>query len=208
MQSYPVLILGLLAWLAPIDAARAGPCDDLQAKVCADAKDGEGCARFVGDQLRGSTGEQLSGLPRLMACRMVLDDRSTLDDLGQRVKAAEDPAADVVGVWGIDLERTMHADAKMRDMPEDAKRQAMTQARAFLGNMSFEFTADGHAIAKMGDKAERSTFRVTRREGDTLTIEMVEGAGAQAKKETLTFIVDGDRLTMKQGSQTLVLKRR
>ena len=113
----------------------------------------------------------------------------------------------LVGKWGINLEATMAADPKMKEMPEDAKKKAMEQAKAFLGNMSFEFTKDGQAIAKMGDKEEKSTYKVTKTEGNTLTIEMTEGEGDKAKKETMTFTIDGDSLTMKQGNQTLVLKK-
>lgn len=113
----------------------------------------------------------------------------------------------IVGKWGMDLEATMSADPKMKDMPEDAKKQAMEQAKAFLGNMSFEFTKDGQAIAKMGDKEEKSSYKITKAEGNTLTIEMTEGEGDKAKKEEMTFTVEGDKLTMKQGNQTLVLKR-
>jgi len=117
------------------------------------------------------------------------------------------PEDKIIGKWTIDLEATMAADEKMKEMPEEAKKQAMEQAKAFLGNMSFEFTKDGQAIAKMGDKEEKSTYKVTKAEGSTLTVEMTEGEGDKAKKETMTFTIDGDNLTMKQGNQTLVLKK-
>lgn len=117
------------------------------------------------------------------------------------------PEDKIIGKWTIDLEATMAADEKMKEMPEEAKKQAMEQAKAFLGNMSFEFTKDGKAIAKMGDKEETSTFTVKKAEGNTVTVEMTEGEGDKAKKEEMTFTVDGGKLTMKQGKQTLVLKK-
>lgn len=117
------------------------------------------------------------------------------------------PEEAVIGRWTIDLEATMAADPKMREMPADAKREAMKQAKAFLGSMSFEFTRSGTAIARMGDKEERSSYRIVGVDGNTLDIRMTEGSGAKMRSEQMTFVVDGSRLTMRQGNQTLVLTK-
>lgn len=114
----------------------------------------------------------------------------------------------IVGVWGIDLEASMAEDPKFKEMPEDQKKQAMEAAKAFMGSMSFEFTKDGKAVAKMGEKEEKGTYTVKKVEGDTVTIEMKQGEGDKAKAEEMTVTVSGDKLIMAQGKQKFVLKKK
>lgn len=139
----------------------------------------------------------------------------------EAAKAPEAPAAPVeaapaagaaggealVGKWGIDLEATMAEDPNMKNMPEEQKAQAMQTAQAFLGSMSFEFTGDGKAIARMGDKEEIGNYTVKSTEGDTLTLEMKSGEGDMAKTEEMKIQVTGGKLIMSQGEQKMVLKK-
>ncbi|MEZ4432797.1 MAG: hypothetical protein R3F65_10315 [bacterium] len=113
----------------------------------------------------------------------------------------------LVGKWGIDLEATMAEDPNMKNMPEEQKAQAMQTAQAFLGTMSFEFTNDGKAIARMGDKEEIGNYTVKSTEGDTLTLEMKSGEGDMAKTEEMKIQVTGGKLIMSQGEQKMVLKK-
>lgn len=125
----------------------------------------------------------------------------------KEAKAAAGGADAIVGKWTIDLEATMAEDPKMKDMPQEQKDQAMKAAAAFLSNMSFEFTKDGKAIAKMGDKEEAGAYTVKSVAGDTLTIEMKQGEGDAAKTEEMQVKVMGDKLLMSQGPQKFVLKK-
>jgi hypothetical protein len=113
----------------------------------------------------------------------------------------------LVGKWTIDLEATMAEDPKMKDMPQDQKDQAMKAAEAFMKEMSFEFTADGKAIARMGEKEELGAYTIKSTEGDTMTIEMKQGEGDMAKVDEMKVQVVGDKLVMSQGEQRFVLKK-
>lgn len=208
MRLYPVVALTLLAGLVPIDRARAGVCDALHAKVCAGAPDADACARFVGEHLRGDAGERLSGLQRLMACRLVLDDRNTLADLAARAVRLGDPAVTLIGRWGLDVHQTMATDPKMSALSDDEKREAAARAEEMLGEMWFEFTESGEATTAMGDRVERSGYAIIGRDGNRLTVITVEESGETVVTERMTFIVEAQRLVVSKGEQTIVLRRR
>lgn len=118
------------------------------------------------------------------------------------------PEDKIVGVWTMDLQATMAEDPKMKDMPEAEKETAMKAAEAFLKDMSFEFTKDGKAIAKLGDKEETGTYTIKKAEGDTLTIEMTSGEGEKVRNQEMMVTVKGDQLHMAQGEQKFILKRK
>ena len=117
------------------------------------------------------------------------------------------PEQQIIGKWTIDLEATMAGDPKMKDLPDDQKAKAMEAAKAFLGNMSFEFTADGKAIAKMGDKAEESTYTVKASEGNVVTLEMKSKKDDKEKVEEVKVTVMDGKLEMAQDKQKFVLKK-
>lgn len=117
------------------------------------------------------------------------------------------PEDKIVGKWAVDVESTVAAEPKAKEMPEEEKAKLIEQTKAFLGNASFEFTKDGKFIAKMGDKEESVAYKVVKTEGNTVTIETTQGEGEAAKTEQGTITVEGDKLTMKQGNMTMVLKK-
>ena len=118
------------------------------------------------------------------------------------------PEDKIIGTWTVDIDATMAEDPKMKEMPEEQKEQAKKAAEAFLSNMSFEFTKDGQAIAKMGDKEQKGAFTIKKTEGDTLTLDMTSGEGENVRTQEMTVTVKGDQLHMAQGEQKFVLKKK
>lgn len=113
----------------------------------------------------------------------------------------------LVGKWTIDIQATMAEDPKVKDMPEAEKEQAMKAAEAFMTGMSFEFTADGKAISRMGDKEDIGAYTIKSTEGDTMMLEMKQGEGDMAKVEEMKVQVMGDKFIMSQGEQRVVFKK-
>lgn len=119
------------------------------------------------------------------------------------------PEDKIVGTWTVDIDATLAGDPKMKDMPEEQKEQAKKATEAFFSNMSFEFTKDGQATSKMGEKEQKGTFVIKKTEGDTLTLDMTSGEGESVKTQEMVLTVKGDQLHMTgQGGQQIVLKRK
>ena len=71
------LLIGLLVALVP-SLSWAGACDTLTKKVCPAGADIATCGAFVDTKIVDAAGKVLTGVPRLTACKLVLDDAETL----------------------------------------------------------------------------------------------------------------------------------
>lgn len=78
-------LIALLLMSTP--ALASNPCDDLVLAICP-ASDVLGqCVAFVDNEMRGPDGKAMTGVNRLMGCKLVLDDDSTLADYKVRMQA-------------------------------------------------------------------------------------------------------------------------
>lgn len=112
-------------------------------------------------------------------------------------------AADkLVGKWGIDVEKLGEIE-EIKKMPEDQRKAAIEMAKGFATSMSFEFTKDKMIMEAMGQKKE-GTYKVTKTEGDKLTIE----ASLEGKTETLEAEIKGDGVILGKGKEKFALKRK
>ncbi len=112
-------------------------------------------------------------------------------------------AADkLVGKWGIDVEKLGEIE-EIKKMPEDQRKAAIEMAKGFATSMSFEFTKDKMIMEAMGQKKE-GTYKVTKAEGDKLTIE----ATLEGKTETLEAEIKGDGVVLGKGKEKFALKRK
>lgn len=112
-------------------------------------------------------------------------------------------AADkLVGKWGIDVEKLGEIE-EIKKMPEDQRKAAIEMAKGFATSMSFEFTKDKMIMDAMGKKVE-GTYKVTKTEGDKLTIE----ATLDGKTETLEAEIKGDGVILGKGKEKFTLKRK
>jgi hypothetical protein len=81
MRSLAILMLLTTPALAE------NPCEALARAVCpADDQLGQ-CMSFVDSEMRGPDGKAMSGVNRLMGCKLVLDDEATLGDYRARMRA-------------------------------------------------------------------------------------------------------------------------
>lgn len=71
------LLIGLLIALTPA-LSHAGACDTLTKKVCPAGADAAECGAFVDTKMVDADGKLLTGVPRLMACKLALDDAETV----------------------------------------------------------------------------------------------------------------------------------
>jgi len=70
-------LIGLLVAIIP-GLSWAGACDTLTKKVCPIGADIAECGAFVDTKIVDAEGKALTGVPRLTACKLVLDDAETL----------------------------------------------------------------------------------------------------------------------------------
>jgi hypothetical protein len=128
--------------------------------------------------------------------------------VGLLVVGCSKPADKIVGTWTIDVEATLKADPKTKDMkPDDLKKQ-VEMAKKFMGEMTFEFTKDGKMVAAFGKEKKEGTYTVKATEGNTVTLETKTKEGDKVKEEELKVVVDGDKLSITDKNQTLVLARK
>lgn len=119
------------------------------------------------------------------------------------------PPPPFVGRWRVDIERTLAEDPRLRTMTAEQQKAARDAARAFLSKVAFEWRADGTAVIGMsGGPDQENRWRVVGSDGAryTVGVQFVEG-GRVAGNETLTLVLDGERLRMTMGPQSLVLVR-
>lgn len=113
-----------------------------------------------------------------------------------------DPAKQLIGKWGIDVEKLGEIE-EIRKMPEDQRKAAIEMAKGFATSMAFEFTDDSIIMDAMGKKVEGS-YRVTKTDGAKLTLE----ATLEGKTETLEAEIKGDGVILGKGKEKFTLKRR
>ena len=113
------------------------------------------------------------------------------------------PPKGLEGKWTIDPEGLQELD-EFKKLPEQQRQMALTMFKSL--KMSIQFGASEIAMNGefMGQKrAEKTPFTVTKTEGNKITIE----TDKKGKKETQVLTHAGDRLTIKDGAMTIVLKR-
>ncbi|MBU0549968.1 hypothetical protein KKF91_02840 [Myxococcota bacterium] len=95
------------------------------------------------------------------------------------------PADKIVGTWTVDIE-SLDSDPSLQKLEGDQKKAALEMAKKMMADMSFEFTKDGKMKMAFGKMAKEGTYKVTKTEGNTVTIEgtMKEGQGDKAKDKT------------------------
>lgn len=71
------ILIGLLLAVIP-GLSWAGACDTLTKKVCPAGADVAQCGAFIDTKIVDANGKALAGVPRLTACKLVLDDAATL----------------------------------------------------------------------------------------------------------------------------------
>ena len=128
--------------------------------------------------------------------------------LGLMALGCDKPADKIVGTWRIDLEATLADDRQTRELGPEERARRLEQARKFMGEMTFQFTRDGHMIARVGDTPKtEGTYTVVKGEGDTVIIEARRSNGDHEKVEQLTLTIEGDRLRVTDRQQSMVLTR-
>ncbi len=101
----------------------------------------------------------------------------------------------MVGVWRIDVDETMKGDADFQKAPPEQRKAMEAMAKAILGSASFEFTKDNKVNIKMGPKTESGSWKLIKEEGGKLTVETITKKGDKEDKDTITFAINGDKMS-------------
>lgn len=123
------------------------------------------------------------------------------------VACSSKPTDKIVGIWSINLAATAAEDPRIKDMTDEQRAEAMEAAEAFLANMTVEFTSDGKAITKMGDRTQEGTYTVKRVDGDSLQLETTVGEGDKVKTQIMKATVKGETLYLEQDGRMFVLAK-
>jgi len=91
----------------------------------------------------------------------------------------------LVGTWKFDGNKTVAA----TEMFKKGKPEMKAQFAAMLDKATLEITKDKMKVTGLGPKVQEDTYKVTKTDGKTLTIESVDEKG---KKETMTITFISD----------------
>ena len=115
--------------------------------------------------------------------------------------------ARLVGRWVVDLDRTMAADAKQRQMTAEQRKTTRDALAAFFGAIAFRFAADGSAETRIGGETHPATWRVLRREGNRLDVELLSPRGAERMQIDLDGQFARMVMTSQPNARPVVLRR-
>ncbi len=119
-------------------------------------------------------------------------------------------AADLIGTWSVDVEKTwaiLAASPDMAQMTAEQMDMIKQQASLAMGTMTIDITADT-MTANIGGQTKKQTYKVTGIEGNVISMEGTDDTG---KKESSTAEMKDGQMHVMQGgdeSHTVVLTRK
>jgi hypothetical protein len=120
--------------------------------------------------------------------------------------AAPAEAKPLLGKWGVDLATFRASDDYKKLMEGEEGENATKVAEEILSSMSAEFGADGSLVLSIGGEVQRGKFTVLRVNGNRFTIASSDADGSG--EQTSIIELDGDKMQMMSGKQTLYFKRK
>ena len=123
-------------------------------------------------------------------------------------QSSPSPEASLVGVWRIDVERTVDSNSVLQTPSPELRRKAIEALQKDFGRKTLEYTADNKLYRREGSKTEESgTWRVLGEESNELTVETTFLRGGEELKYSGVVVIDGDRMTDSTDEWTFHLVR-
>ncbi len=115
---------------------------------------------------------------------------------------AGDQPKELVGMWQVVLPDMFKAqitemEQTLKEKPDDEMAKAMIEGMKKAAEMKMEFTADGRAIAHMGEESEEAQWTAVTAGANTWTLTTVDKAGT---KEDVKAVLEGDLLSISDDS--------
>ena len=116
---------------------------------------------------------------------------------------AGDQPKEIVGMWQVVLPAEFQAqidemEKTLQAKPDDEMAKAMIEGMKQAAEMKMEFTADGRAIAHMGEQTEEASWTAVAAGTNTWTLTTVDKAGT---KEDVKAVIEKDVLSISDESE-------
>lgn len=104
---------------------------------------------------------------------------------------------------------SLENDPRLAKMEGEAKKKAMEQTKAMMGQMTTEFTKDGKLIMALNPQMKmEGTYKVLSVTGNAAKIQTTMKQGANDKTETVDVTFDGAKLRLKgPGGQEIIFTK-
>lgn len=173
-------------------------CGRLRAEVCGASIDPQACWAAVVPQAS-------SPITQAARCRALSDEAEAVGALRAKGAEAARAASPFIGTWIFDADAALRADPKTSVLSPAEFEQAREMVAREVGRFEATFAADGQAAMALKDEEGQATWRVIARVADVVVVEFIERAG---HAEELVLRLEGERLTVFQGDESIYFKRR